>query len=112
MEIFQRQKFNEIEGINLVRLRQILSRSQNEGIPSIDSIIFDTILLDDNTKIKCIKNYYATINSGAPKKGKANNTCVAIHKFYKVDCRPYDCISCHLQMIMMKEHKDVKIIKK
>lgn len=112
MEIFQRQKFNEIEGINFTELRQILSRTQSDDMPAIDSIVFDTILLDDNTRIKCIKNHYSLTNGTELKKGKANNTCVAIQKFYKINCRPYNCTDCHMQMMQKRDNREVKIIRK
>lgn len=107
MNIFTRMKTNFIEGIHVNQLEEILNERENSEIPSIDTIIFDTILLDNNTKIKCIKNYYVLKDKSGPKKGKSNNACMAIQKFYQVRCRPYDCIRCHKNMLSQKRNNKV-----
>lgn len=89
------------------QLEDILNQRENKDLPSIDTIVFDTILLENGQKIKCIKNYYALKDKSVPKKNKVNNTCMAIQKFYEIRCRPYDCISCHKNMLNKKKNKDV-----
>ena len=108
MNIFTRRQANEIEGINEKQLRRILEGEQIDGSPAIDSIVFDTILLTDQTKIKCIKNYYATATGTVPKPGRANNACTAVQKFYRIQCRPYDCRTCHNMMMRMKLNGQIK----
>lgn len=107
MNIFTRLKTNKIEGFDINKFSDILNEINSENLPSIDTIVFDTILLDNNQKIKCVKNYYALKDKSVPKKNKANNTCVAIHKFYQIACRPYDCISCHKNMLEKRKNKQV-----
>lgn len=108
MEIFQREKRNEIEGININLLDEILINNNNEDIPAVDSVVLDTILLNNNTKIKCIKNYYSKLDNSIPGKARSSNTCSAIQKFYNISCRPYECISCHRMMLSMRKNKQVK----
>ena len=107
MNIFTRLKANRVEGFHANDLEDILNERGNENLPSIDTIVFDTILLDNGQKIKCIKNYYALKDKSVPKKNKANNTCMAVQKFYQVRCRPYDCVSCHKNMLNQKRNKQV-----
>lgn len=108
MNILQRKNRNEIENINVRDLEDILYYRSVEGLPEIDSIVFDTILLTNETRIKCIKHYYSDMLGNTPKKGKLNNTCNAIQRFYKVNCLPYDCVRCHRIMLTKRNDKLVK----
>lgn len=109
MNIFEREKLNRIEGFSMRKLNTILCQITEEDLPEVDSVIFDTILLTDDTKIRCIKNYYSTKNGDVPKKSKTNSTCAALQKFYGIRCQPYACINCHRDMLRAKENKLVKL---
>lgn len=108
MNIFKRKTMNEIEGINIKDLPEILNGRRISNLPSYDSIIFDSILLSDNTKIKCVKNYYVNSLGLGPRKGKSHSTCVAVQKFFRVGCRPYECDRCHKMMITMRNNGQVR----
>lgn len=108
MEIFQRENRNMIEGINIRILDDVLINRYDDTIPSVDTVILDTILLSNNKKIKCIKNYYSRLDDSVPKKARSSNTCSAIQKFYNVNCRPYECVECHRTMLSMRKNKHVK----
>lgn len=108
MELFQRQKLNEIEGINIRDLTKILNRESVDSLPEVDTVVFDTILLTDGTKIKCVKNYYQKCDGSVPLKGKAHNTCVAIQRFYDAHCAPYSCSECHRILLAKRKNKRVQ----
>lgn len=108
MNIFQRKARNQIEGINIKDLEDILNYNSVEGQPEIDTIVFDSILLTNETKIKCIKNYYSTSTGEIPKRGKAHSSCMAVQQFYHIGCRPYECVKCHRTMLKMRSNKQVK----
>ena len=108
MELFQRKNRNMIEGININELDEILINNDSDKKPIIDTVILDTILLSNNKKIKCIKNYYSNLNNESPKKARSSNTCSAIQKFYNVSCRPYECVRCHRIMLSMRKNNLVK----
>lgn len=107
MEIFRRQKRNEIEGINIKEWRKILNGDQSKDDHMIDSIIMDRILLANNQTIKCVKEYYAMSDGRCPKKNGPQSKCASVQRFYGVRCMPYECIDCHLSLLDLRRDKVV-----
>ena len=107
MNILKRKELSNIEGIKLDVLKNILNGSTNTENVSVDSIIYDKILLDNGIKINCIKNYYAKEDGTEPKNTR-KNTCPILHKFYDIRCNPFDCERCHNIMIAKRENREVK----
>jgi hypothetical protein len=99
---------NTIEGFNPETLTSILSNDNNEELPTVDSIVFDSILLSNGKKIKCIKNYYDVPGGIEIKKNKTNN-CIVAQRNYDVNAQPFSCTLCHLQLLNKLKNKEVKI---
>lgn len=111
MNLFKRQNLNKIEGIDIDELDYILCGIQDADAPSVDSIVFDTIVLSDCTIIQCIDNYYTNQLGETPKKKRGSKNCPAIQKLYGVRSMPYECSTCHREMIHLRRVGQVKKIK-
>lgn len=106
MNILKRKELNTIEGIGMNNLKRVLNGREVNGV-SVDSVIFNKILLTDGTVINCIKEYYKNVDETVPKNSN-KISCPVMHRFYNLRCTPYDCERCHLQMISKREDRKVK----
>ena len=112
MELFQRKESFKINGIFIEDLYEILLRRSNHL--SIKKMLFDTLILSNDKRIKCICDYYAKNNNlKTPKRGK-NLNCPIIQIFYGIDkeeCDVYKCSICHRLAIEKLRDGELKLKK-
>ena len=104
MNVLDRLKIN-IEGYTIQRLTKIL-RNEDEEVKKILDV-FDSIVLNNNKTIKCIRNYYIMNNIRNYKKYSAMQLCSLIQKDNNIKCKPYNCTECHLEMLKRLKNNTV-----
>lgn len=102
MNILERMKLNKIEGMSTNKLKDILINN------SFDCVVFDTILINSDKRISCIKNYYCKNNMPNV---KTHKKCNQIQKHFEIsnNVKPYYCVDCHLAAIELKEANMITI---
>lgn len=112
MEIFKRKEMNKIEDIDICNIEAIMKNNIDNKSFRVAEELFNTLILRNNKKIKCICNYYCNVNNKATTfKGKTMNNCPRIQIFLGIkDVECFECKECHLEAIKQLKNKRIKLI--